>query len=115
MKLSLLYKTNEFREQVEREVARHGAKLERWLKHYEPDLVQLHGTLDKHPRNDHYVLTLNLMLPTGTLRVTGENAEARFCAKQAFDDLELQIKKHQARLRKDYQWKRKRVRREVPA
>ena len=115
MKLSLHYKTDEYREQVEKEVVRHVAKLERWLRHYEPDLVQLHGTLGKHPRNDHYVLTLNLTLPTGTLRVTEENAEARYCARQAFDDLELQIKKHQARLRKDYEWKRKRVRKEVPA
>jgi hypothetical protein len=29
-------------------------------------------------------------------------------ARKAFVDLEKQIKKHQARLRKDYEWKRKR-------
>jgi hypothetical protein len=34
----------------------------------------------------------------------------RTSCKQAFSELEAQVKKHQAKLRKDYEWKRKRTR-----
>jgi len=32
----------------------------------------------------------------------------RTSCKKAFSDLEAQVKKHQEKLRKDYEWKRKR-------
>jgi len=32
----------------------------------------------------------------------------RASCKKAFSELEVQVKKHQERLRKDYEWKRKR-------
>jgi ribosomal subunit interface protein len=115
MKLSLHSKDVEFREGVETEVARHLPKLARWLKSYAPDLVQLHGSFEKHPRKTEYTFALNLSLPTGTLHVTGVGSDTRQSVKQCFAELEQQIKKHQARLRKDYQWKRKRPRKVVPA
>jgi ribosome-associated translation inhibitor RaiA len=34
----------------------------------------------------------------------------RLSIKQAFAEIERQVKKHQSRLRRDYQWKRKRRR-----
>ena len=39
---------------------------------------------------------------------TGEAATVRTSCKKAFSDLEAQVKKHQEKLRKDYEWKRKR-------
>ncbi len=72
------------------------------------DLVQLHGAFSKTPRTDETCFTLNLSLPTGTLHATGTGSTVRTSCKKAFSDLEAQVKKHQAKLRKDYEWRRKR-------
>jgi ribosome-associated translation inhibitor RaiA len=115
MKLSLHFKKKADREPVEREVSHGLAKLVKRLKTYAPDLVQVHGCLDKHARKPEYLFSLNLSLPTGTLHSTGIGADARASVKKAFLELAAQIKKHQARLRKDYEWKRGRLRKPVAA
>ena len=85
-------------------------KLQRLLKRYSPDLVRLHGDeIEKHPRKGSLsLLGEDLSLPTGILHATGEGAEVRTSVKTAFAEIEAQIKKHMALLRKDYEWKRKR-------
>ncbi len=110
MKISLSYKLDEWREPVEKETQRRVEKLEKLLKHYDPDLVQLHGGIEKRARKQEYLFTTNLSLPTGTLHATGTGADVRSCVKHAFAEIEAQVKKHVALLRKDYQWKRKRPR-----
>jgi ribosomal subunit interface protein len=108
MKTSFSCKHSELRAAVEGEIERHLPKLERILKRYAPDLVQLHGSFDRHPRKTEFTLSLTLSLPTGTLHTSGQGADVRTGCKQAFAELELQLKKHQGKLRKDYEWKRKR-------
>ncbi len=115
MKLSVSYKHVKFREPVEAETTRYVAKLGKLLKRYAPDLVQLHGSFAKQPRKVEFTFSLNLSLPTGTLHATGVGPNARLSVKKAFAELEGMVKKHQSKLRKDYQWKRKRARPEVPA
>lgn len=115
MKISISYKHLEMREPVEIEMKRYLGKLAKLLKRYSPDLVQLHGSLEKHPRKAEYTFSLNLSLPTGTLHATGIGADVRLCVKHAFAEVEGQVKKHQSLLRRDYQWKRKRPRNAVPA
>lgn len=110
MKVSFTYKHEGPHDSVEKETERYVAKLNRLLKSYSPDLVQLRGALAKHPRKVEFSLALNLSLPTGTMHSTGVGADLRSSCKQAFSELETQVKKHQARLRKDYEWKRKRRR-----
>lgn len=110
MKLSISYKHVEAQKEVEAEVARHVGKLEKLLQSYSPDLVQLHGSFSKNSRTDETSCTVNLYLPAGTLHATGNGASVRTSCKQAFSELEAQVKKHQAKLRKDYEWKRKRPR-----
>jgi len=110
MKISISYKHVDSREPVEAEAARYLEKLGKLLKSYAPDLVQLHGSLEQRPRKLEYAFSLNLTLPTGTLHVTGMGPDLRLSVKNAFAELEGQVKKHQSRLRKDYQWKRKRAR-----
>jgi ribosomal subunit interface protein len=110
MKLSISYKNVEAHEPVELEVERQMGKFGRLLKSYSPDLVQLHATFSKTPRKDERSCTLNLSLPAGTLHATGTGATVRTSCKKAFSELEAQVKKHQAKLRKDYEWKRKRPR-----
>ena len=108
MKLSISYKHVDAHETVEKQNERHIEKLSRLLKSYEPDLVQLHGVFSKNPHKPEHSFSLNLSLPTGTLHSTGNGENLRASCKKAFSELEVQVKKHQSRLRRDYQWKRKR-------
>ncbi len=110
MKLSINYKHVESHKPVEMEVERHAAKLGKLLQSYSPDLVQLHGAFSKTPRTEEISCSLNLSLPTGTLHATATGATVRTSCKKAFSELEAQVKKHQAKLRKDYEWRRKRPR-----
>jgi ribosome-associated translation inhibitor RaiA len=110
MKLSISCRVEEWRESIEEETRRQVAKMEKLLKRYAPDLVQLHGSIEKRPRKREYLFSLNLSLPTGTLHATGEAVDVRACVKAAFAEIEAQIKKHMALLRKDFEWKRKRPR-----
>ncbi len=113
MKISISYKHLELREPVEAQAIRYLAKLGKLLRSYSPDLVQLHGGFEKLPRKEEFYFSLNLSLPTGVLHATGFGADVRSSVRQAFVELEGQVKKHQSRLRKDYEWKRKRHREEV--
>ena len=108
MKLSINYKHVESHKPVEVEVTRHVAKLEKLLKSYSPDLVQLHGGFAANPRTQQISCALTLSLPSGALHATGDGPAVRASCKKAFGELEAQVKKHQARLRKDYEWRRKR-------
>jgi ribosomal subunit interface protein len=110
MKLSISYKHVDAHEAVEKQNERHVVKLSKLLKSYEPDLVQLHGVFSKNPHKQEHSFSLNLSLPTGTLHATGIGDNVRAACKAAFTELEVQVKKHQSRLRKDYEWKRKRPR-----
>jgi ribosomal subunit interface protein len=115
MKLSISYKKVEPHEPAEKEVERFASKLNRILKCYEPDLVLLHGVFSKNPHREELSFSLNLSLPTGALHATGKGENVRASCKQAFSEMESQLKKHQSRLRKDYEWKRKRPRPVPPA
>ena len=115
MKLSISYRHVESPKPVEDEVVRHVGKLGKLLKSYSPDLVQLHGGFAKNERTRENSCALNLSLPTGTLHATGTGTTVRTSCKKAFSELEAQVKKHQAKLRKDYEWKRKRLRMRVEA
>jgi ribosomal subunit interface protein len=110
MKITYSHIEPEFRQAVERESQRHIEKLNRLLKRYAPDLVVLHGSLEKTPRKNEYNFSVNLTLPTGALHASAAGADARSSVKAAFAELESQVKKHQEKLRKDYVWKRKRAR-----
>jgi ribosome-associated translation inhibitor RaiA len=110
MKLSINYKHVEYHKPVEVEVGRRVAKLQKLLKTYSPDLIQLHGGFSKNPRTAEISCMLNLSIPTGTLHATGAGPAVRASCKQAFNDLETQVKKHQAKLRKHFEFKRKSLR-----
>jgi ribosomal subunit interface protein len=107
MKLSISYKHVESHQAVETQANRAVEKLIRLLKCYEPDLVQLHGVFSQNPHKDEYSFSLTLSLPTGAMHATGTGENVRAACKQAFRELETQVKKHQSRLRHDHEWKRK--------
>lgn len=111
MKTSFSYKQSELREQTEKEVETCLQRLEKLLKNYAPDLIQLHGAFGRIPRRESFALSLNLSLPTGTMHATGEGSDVRASVRAAFSEILAQLKKHKDKLRKDYEWKRKRGRR----
>ena len=107
MKTSISYRQVASSQRLESAMERHLRKIRKLLKSYAPDLIQLHGSFEKHLRRIEYRFSVNLSLPTGTLHATGAGRGAIASARVGFAELEAQIKKHQARLRKDYEWKRK--------
>ncbi len=115
MKITYRNVDAEHRKAVEEDFGRHVEKLNRLLKKYAPDLVELHSSIEKTPRKSELGFSLRLTLPTGTLYATGLGSDVRASAKAAFAELEAQVKKHQQKLRKDYVWKRKRARRALDA
>ena len=115
MKLSIVFKEVEKHAPAEAEVQRYTGKLARLLKTHDPDLVQLHCVFSVMPRTEEFGLALNLSLPSGTLHATAKNKHLRATCKSAFAELETQMKKHLARLRKEHEWKRKRPREEALA
>lgn len=110
MNVSIQYKCDDFRPQVDQDIARYSAKLERWLSHYDSDLLLLHACYKKHARKHLYLCILNMKLPGSMLHSSAANAEARFAVRGAFDELEIQVNRHRSRARRDYEWKRKRER-----
>lgn len=110
MKITYSHIEARFREAIETEFAHQVAKLSRLLKRYAPDSLQLHASLEEAPRKAGFNFSLHLALPTGKLHATGRGADVLGSAKAAFAEIEVQVKKHQAKLRKDYVWKRKRGR-----
>jgi ribosomal subunit interface protein len=108
MNVSFSYKHVDSQQAVAAEVTRRLDKLERFLKSYEPDLIQLHGVFSKNHRTDEQTLALTLSLPSGTLHAIGGGKNILAGCKNAFSDIEAQLKKHQSLLRREHEWKRKR-------
>jgi ribosomal subunit interface protein len=100
----------EHRKAIDGEAAHHIEKLKRLLKRYDPDVVEMHWSVEKTPRKTEYTFSADLRLPTGHLHASGTGSDVRSSAKIAFAEIESQLKKHQEKLRKDYLWKRKRGR-----
>ncbi|HWZ97289.1 MAG TPA: HPF/RaiA family ribosome-associated protein [Candidatus Dormibacteraeota bacterium] len=115
MKLSIVFKEVERHAPAEAAVQRCADKLSKLLKTYDPDLVQLHCVFSVSKRTGEFGLALNLTLPTGTMHATAESKHLPAACKSSFAELETQVKKHLARLRKEYEWKRKRPREEALA
>ena len=110
MKITYSHMEPHFRKEVESDLNHGIRKLERLLKKYDPDLVQIHTSMEKIERTAEFSFALSLALPTGNLHSVSTAPDLRSSAKRAIAELESQVKKHQQKLRKDYEWKRKRGR-----
>jgi ribosomal subunit interface protein len=108
MNVSISYKHVDAQQAVAAEMVRRLDKLGKLLRSYEPDLIQLHGVFSMNKRTEEQSLALTLSLPSGTLHATGNGKNILAGCKNAFSDIELQLKKHQSLLRREHEWKRKR-------
>lgn len=107
MKLSIVFKEVERHAPAEKALQRCVGKLSKLLRSFDPDLVQLHCVFSTVPRTKEFGLALNLTLPTGTLHATDKSEHLPAVCKSAFAELETQLKKHVARLRRHHEFKRK--------
>src|SRR5258706_797723 len=71
MNLSISYKHGDAQQPVALEVTRRLDKLNRLLKSYQPDMIQLKGVFSKNQRTAEQSCALTLSLPNGTLHATG--------------------------------------------
>jgi ribosomal subunit interface protein len=111
MNVSISYKHVDAQQAVAKELMRRLDKLGKLLKSYQPDLIQLHGVFTRNQRTEEQSCSLTLSLPSGTLHATGNGRNVLAGCKNAFSDIESQIKRHQALLRREHEWKRKRRKR----
>ena len=95
------------------------SKLETQLASLPPDLVFLHGVLEKHPKRQFYHLSLNLNLPGRTLSAREGKSKLEAVLNAAFQEIDRQLKKHKAFLRREHIWKRparrKKLRKKIKA
>jgi ribosome-associated translation inhibitor RaiA len=108
MNIAISYRHVDSPQDVEAEVTRRTDKLRKLLKTYAPDAVQLKGAFSENQRTAERTCALTLSLPTGTLHATGNGRNDVIGCKQAFAEIETQVKKHQSLLRHEHEWKRKR-------
>jgi len=83
---------------LEQEIQQHVQKLRKFLHVFRPELVHLHGTVDRGQREGTTV-SLNLRLPTGQLFATSDGTTPVTAAKASFEDLVKQLKRHKELLR----------------
>ncbi|HUL32304.1 MAG TPA: HPF/RaiA family ribosome-associated protein [Candidatus Eisenbacteria bacterium] len=108
MNVSISYKHVEAQRPVAVEVMRRLDKLNRLLKSYQPDMVQLKGVFKRNQRTAEQSCALTLSLPSGVLHAIGNGKNGLAGCKKAFSEIETQVKKLQSRLRREHEWKRTR-------
>lgn len=95
---------------AEREIERQVGRLERRLAHVDPDLAHLTLHLEYDARRDEYRGSIRLTL-LGKVLPAKRNRGPAITAllKRAFDDVEEQVARLMAKLRRDYTYERKRA------
>ncbi len=114
MKTQWTFKNNEIdKPRVESYWAKKQPRIERLLSNYHDDLRELRLALYRHHgEQGPWELRAVLQLPTGTLVTEETGPDWRECIDVVADELVRQIKRHKEQVRKDYLYRRRRVRRE---
>ncbi|HXE74346.1 MAG TPA: HPF/RaiA family ribosome-associated protein [Candidatus Xenobia bacterium] len=101
MKSQVRFRGISDRNGVEREMRRQVAKLERHLKKFSPDLVDLHVSLERRalPTNP-FLASVTLYLPPGQLHASEVGPAAVLALKYAFAELWREVKKMKAKLQR---------------
>jgi RNA polymerase sigma factor (sigma-70 family) len=113
MKHQITLKNLDHTPQMDKLLNRLLVKLDKQLVRFGDDVVYLHGTLEKHPTRARYRISLVLHLPGRTLATQEEQPDPESTLREAFLELERQLKKHKAFLRNDHLWKRPARREEI--
>lgn len=110
MKTHISFRDVTERQPLRTELARQAAKFDRQLKKFDPDLLDLHVSLERRTRRgDQCIASVTLHLPMGQLHASEEAAHSVVALKHACAQLIRELKRFKARLRGDH--KRRRARR----
>lgn len=110
MDLHLTTKRCELTPSARKVLGRHLEHLRRRLRHYDPDLLQLELVVERHARKQEYRGSIRLSLGNHVLPAKRNRAETlEGLLKAAFEDLEEQLDRFQARVRREYARERKRT------
>jgi ribosome-associated translation inhibitor RaiA len=82
-------------------------RLERHLSSFSPELVHLHVELEKGEHPKSYLVKLRLALPSAVLVSVDQEGELAVAMRASFGDLERQLKRHLAHLRREENWRRR--------
>src|SRR5262245_6596188 len=88
------------------------SRLERSSRRFPPELVHSRIMVEEHEARTRYSLSLTLDVPGKTLAAREEQHDMQAGIRAAFADIERQLEKHKANLRRDH-WKRPERREEV--
>ena len=97
--------TDEIRSRFDREAK----KLERRLKHFPEDGVQLSGVVEARIGKELHTCALTLRMPRKTLHTNHEGYKLLESIDIAFDDISTQLEKYIAQLRREHFWKKGRA------
>jgi hypothetical protein len=110
MQLHLTTKRFDAPPSLEPDLRRHLDRLARRLRHFAPDLVHLDATIEWHPRKRDYTGSFRLSAADVLLPVRRNRASTlEGLLDAAFDDLEEQLIRFLARLRREASFERRRA------
>src|SRR5437868_7653375 len=98
MNVHVSYKTEKSPD-LEQEIGHHIEKLQRRLQVFRPELVHLHGIIEKNSAREGVSISLNLRLPSGQLAAQEAGPTALAAVKSAFHELVRQLNRHKELLR----------------
>lgn len=85
-------------------------RIDRQLRHFDPDLVHLTFEVERHPRREEYLGSVRLSIFNRALPAKRNTGPAlSVLLKRAFEDLEEQLARFKARLGHTYKHERKRA------
>jgi ribosome-associated translation inhibitor RaiA len=110
MELHLTTKRCELTPSAQKVLERHLEQLRRRLRYYDPDLLHLELAVERHARKKEYRGSIRLSLGNHVLPAKRNRAETlEGLLKAAFEDLEEQLDRFRARVRREYAHERKRA------
>ncbi|RMG54280.1 MAG: sigma-70 family RNA polymerase sigma factor [Acidobacteria bacterium] len=106
MRHDITFKNFETHDRLNTLIERLIAGLERQTSSFRQEAVFLHGIVEKNPTRELYRISLVLNLPGRTLVAQDERHDAEAVIREAFIELERQLKKYKELLRNEHLWKR---------
>jgi ribosomal subunit interface protein len=113
MKHNIEYKNFEATDGLRSLIDRLIAKLEKRAKNFSPDVVFLRTMIEENQTRSLHHVSLTLDVPGKTLATKEERYDLEATLKDAFAEIERQLKEYKSRLRREHLWKRLAKREEI--
>lgn len=112
MKWHILLKGIEETPRIRQGLDRMRRRLERRVQNFDHEQVALRGVIEKHPSKVRFRVSFLFAVPGRILIAKEERPELDVALREAVSELERQLDKHKAVLRRELVWKRKERRKE---